>query len=332
MFQDMGTSMTTPKIIVTRHLPEEVEQRLKFQYDQVQLNVADTPMHSGALEEALRTADAVLLTAMDRFTADILSVEPLRARFLGNFGVGMDHIDLAAAKARGLVVTNTPEVLTEATADLAMTLILMVARRTGEGERYVRSGGWKGWRPTELLGSQVSGKYLGIVGMGRIGRAVAKRAALGFDMEIVYFDPKLPVRQSIGIDGARSCDSLEELLKLSDFVSLHCPGFSETHHLIGPTQFASMKTGAFLINAARGDVVDEIALVRALRSGKLAGAALDVYEKEPSVPRELVEMENVVLLPHLGSATRETRIGMGLRMLENLDAFFSGDPPRDRVV
>jgi lactate dehydrogenase-like 2-hydroxyacid dehydrogenase len=284
------------------------------------------------LQDALRTADALLCTVTDRLTAEVLSAEPLRARLLANFGVGFNHIDTAAAKARGLVVSNTPDVLTDATADLAMTLLLMVSRRAGEGERHVRCGAWTGWRPTHMMGTQVSGKVLGLVGMGRIARAVAQRAHQGFGMRIIFHDPYPPTPAQAAALGAEPRESLEQVLEEADFVSLHCPAMPETRHLMNRERLARMRRSAFLINTARGDVVDETALVEALSDGTIAGAGLDVYEREPQICPPLLTMENVVLLPHLGSATTETRVAMGQRALENLRLFFSGAPLRDRVV
>jgi lactate dehydrogenase-like 2-hydroxyacid dehydrogenase len=296
------------------------------------LNRDDRPLGPDGLQEALRTADALLCTVTDRLTADVLSAEPRRARLLANFGVGFNHIDTAAAKARGLAVSNTPDVLTEATADIAITLLLMASRRTGEGERHVRAGAWTGWRPTHMLGTQVSGKVLGLVGMGRIARAVARRAHHGFGMRVIFHDPYPPTPAEAAALGAEPRASLDEVLRESDFVSLHCPATPETRHLMNRERLKRMRPGAFLINTARGDVVDEAALVEALGNGTIAGAGLDVFEKEPQVSPALVAMENVVLLPHLGSATQETRIAMGMRALENLRLFFSGAPLRDRVV
>jgi lactate dehydrogenase-like 2-hydroxyacid dehydrogenase len=308
-----------------------VEQELRRDFD-ARLNSDDRPLGPDGLREALRSADALLCTVTDRLTSDILSAEPRRARMLANFGVGFNHIDTAAAKQAGLAVSNTPDVLTEATADIAMTLLLMVSRRTGEGERHVRSGAWTGWRPTHMLGSQVSGKVLGLVGMGRIARAVARRAHHGFGMRVIFHDPYPPSPTEAAALGAEPRDRLDDVLAESDFVSLHCPATPETRHLMNRERLGRMRRSAFLINTARGDVVDEAALVEALSQGTIAGAGLDVFEKEPQVSAPLISMENVVLLPHLGSATRETRVAMGMRALENLRLFFSGAPLRDRVV
>ena len=323
--------MTRPTVIVTRRLPVPVEERLAAQFD-ARLNRDDHPFTAAELQDALRGADALLPTVTDRLNAAVLATEPLRAKILANYGVGFNHIDVNVAKTRGLVVTNTPDVLTDDTADDAVMLMLMVARRAGEGERQVRAGAWTGWGPTHMLGTKVSGKTLGLVGLGRIGRAVARRAHHGFGMRVIFHDPYPPPPAVAAELGAEPKASVDEVLREADFVSLHSPATPETRHLIDARRLALMKRGAFLINTARGDIVDEAALVEALKRGTIAGAALDVFEREPLVPAELRTLENVVLLPHLGSATAETRAAMGLRALENLTAFFAGAPPRDRVV
>lgn len=323
--------MSKPKIIVTRRWPEEVEEQLTEFFD-AQLNHDDRPMSVNELQAALGSADALLPTVSDSINAEVLSAEPLRAKILGSYGVGFNHIDLEAAKARGLVVTNTPEVLTDCTADLAMTLMLMVARRAGEGERHVRSKAWPGWCPTHMIATKLTGKTLGLIGMGRIAKAVARRAHHGFGMKILFHDPYPPSPEEAQSLGAQACASIDEVLAQSDFISLHCPGGEETRRLINAERLATMKPHAFLINTARGDVVDEAALIEALKAGVIAGAGLDVYETEPRVSEELLSMENVVLLPHLGSASRETRVAMGLRVINNLKAFFAGETPPDSVV
>ncbi|MGH7546916.1 MAG: 2-hydroxyacid dehydrogenase [Gemmatimonadales bacterium] len=320
-----------PSVVVTRRLPAPVEEQLQYDFD-ARLNGDDHPFTAAELREALRSADAVVPTVSDRVTADVLAVEPLRAKILANFGVGYNHIDVEVAKTRGIVVTNTPDVLTDDTADDAVMLMLMVARRAGEGERHVRSGAWTGWRPTHMLGTRVSGKTLGLIGMGRIAKAVARRAHDGFAMRVIFHDPYPPPAEVVRQLGAEQKRSAEQVLREADFVSLHCPATPETRHLINAQRLALMKPTAFLINTARGDIVDEAALVAALKDHRIAGAALDVFEKEPQVHPELVSKENVVLLPHLGSATQETRLAMGLRALDNLQAFFAGTGPRDRVV
>lgn len=323
--------MSQPVVVVTRRLPGAVEEAVRREFD-ARLNREDRPLSSGELQAALRSADALLPTVTDKITSDVLSAEPLRTKMIANFGVGFNNIDVEAAKARGIAVSNTPDVLTEATADIAMTLMLMSARRSGEGERHVRSSHWTGWRPTHMLGRMVSGKTLGLIGMGRIARAVAQRAHHGFGMRVLYTDPYPPPPDIAKALGAEQRATIEEVLAQSDFVSLHCPATPETRHLMNSVRLAKMKPSAYLINTARGDVVDEAALVEALKKGWIAGAGLDVFEKEPQIAPALLAMENVVLLPHLGSATEETRIAMGMRALENLRLFFSGAPLRDRVA
>lgn len=323
--------MNKPKVIVTRRWPDEVETRLRDKFDAV-LNYDDAAMSLAQLQEAMRDADALLPTVTDQINAEVLGTPDRRARIVASYGVGYNHIDLEAAKAAGLTVTNTPEVLTDCTADIAMTLLLMAARRAGEGERHVRAGAWTGWRPTHMVATSVTGKTLGLIGMGRIARALAKRASQGFNMRIVFHDPYPPDDALLQRLNATVCESPEEVFRQADFVSLHCPGGNATHHLIGAAAFKAMQPGAFLINTARGDVVDEQALIEALQAGEIAGAGLDVFENEPRVSPELLKMENVVLLPHLGSASRETRVAMGMRVIENLEMFFAGDPPRDRLV
>ena len=313
------------KVLLSRVLPEPVIARLAAAH-KVAVRDSAEPMSPVEMVAALRRFDAVLPTLGDRFSAEIFAEAAagagIRARLLANFGVGYNHIDVAAARAHGLAVTNTPGVLTDATADLAMTLILMTARRAGEGERLLRAGGWAGWTPTQLLGAQVSGKRLGVVGMGRIGQAIARRGHFGFGMEVLYHN-----RSPKPVDfPARQVASLTALAAEADILVLAVPGGAATHHLIGPELFAAMKPTALFINIARGDVVDEAALIDALQAGQIAGAGLDVYEFEPEVPEALRQMENVTLLPHLGSATLETRTAMGLLAADNILALFAGRP------
>ena len=326
-----GMSVSKPKVIITRRWPEEAEARAREVFD-VQLNARDIAMSPDELQDCLRNADGVCPTVSDAIDAHVISATPLRCKILGNFGVGFNNIDVVSAKEASIVVCNTPAVLTDCTADLAMTLLLSVARRAGEGERHLRSWEWAGWRPTHMMGAKVTGKTLGLIGMGRIGRAVAYKAHRGFDMKIIFNDPYPPPREVVDDLSATAYDSIEEVLERSDFVSLHCPGGAETYHTINAERLARMKPSAFLVNSARGDVVDPKALIDALRSGAIAGAGLDVYEGEPAVPDELREMQNVVLLPHLGSATLETRVAMGLRAIANVKAFFDGAEPGDRVA
>jgi len=323
--------MSRPKIIVTRRWPEAVERKLSAEFD-VELNVEDAPMDKMALKDALTRADALFPTVTDRIDAEVLSTEPLRCKLIGNFGVGFNNIDVGAAKTRGIVVTNTPDVLTHATADLAMALLLAVARRVGEGERHLRDEAWTGWRPTHMMGAQVTGKTLGLIGIGRIGGAVAKKASHGFDMKVQAYDPFPPPADRLAELGVTLVDSPDRIFETCDFVSLHCPATPENRHLVNAERLSSMKSGAFLINTARGDIVDEAALVDALSNGKIKGAGLDVFEQEPNVTKALLPMENVVLLPHLGSATTETREAMGFRVMDNALAFFSNKEPSDRVA
>jgi lactate dehydrogenase-like 2-hydroxyacid dehydrogenase len=323
--------MAKPKAIVTRRWPKEVEEKLAELFD-VELSRDDHPMSVAELQNALRNADIVMPTVSDKITAEVLSAEPLRCKILGNFGVGFNHVDLQAAKARGIAVTNTPAVLTDCTADIAMTLLLMAARRAGEGERHVRTKAWTGWRPTHMMGTKVTGKTLGLLGLGRIGKAVAKRAHHGFDMPVLFHDPYPPGAEELKALGATQCSSIEDVLEKADFVSLHCPATPETRHLIDAERLKRMKRSAILINTARGDVVDEKALIKALQEGTIAAAGLDVYEWEPKVSEELLTLDNVVLFPHLGSASRETRVAMGMRVIDNVTAFLAGKTPGDRVA
>ena len=324
--------MNSRKIIVTRRWPSVVEKELEQMCDEVHLNEADRPMAKDELKHALRNADCVLPTVTDPFDADVLGITDMRCKFLGNFGVGFNHIDLDAARSAGLVVTNTPEVLTDCTADIAMVLLLAVARRIGEGERHVRARAWEGWRPTHMVGTKVTGKTLGLIGFGRIAQAVAQKAHFGFGMKIIYTDPFDIFAKVTQKYNAERCDSIEALLPKADFVSLHCPGGKQTYHMINKERLDLMKPSAYLINTARGDVIDNHALITALDDKHIAGAGLDVYEGEPNLDPGFLKLENVVLLPHLGSASAETRIAMGRRVLENLKAWLAGKEPGDRVA
>ena len=323
--------MTKPVAIVTRKWPRENEDRLKELFD-VTLNESDKPFTAEELKSALQNCDVLMPTVTDKITADILSVENRRANMIGNFGVGFNHIDINAAKEQGITVSNTPSVLTDCTADIAMSLLLMVARRVGQGERELRSDNWTGWRPTHLLGTKVTGKKLGVIGFGRIGQAVAKRAHFGFGMDIRYWDPyDIPADVTKKFN-ATKLDTIEDVCKECDFVSINCPATKETFHLMNEERFKLMKKSAFIINTARGDIIDEKALVNALINKEIAGAALDVFETEPNLPSELKTMENVVSFPHLGSATIETRVAMGNTAIDNTLAFFAGTELPNKVV
>ena len=324
--------MSKPKVILTRKWPDEAEKKAKELFDAV-LNEDDHKMSIEELKEAMCNADALCPTVSDfQINSDVFGVENLKCKIVANFGVGYNNIDTNAAKEAGIVVTNTPDVLTDCTADIAMVLLLSVARRIGEGERLVRNKEWSGWCPTHMLSTKVTGKKLGFIGFGRIAQAVAQKAHLGFGMQISFYDPYPPSDEIVKKFSATKFNVLEDVLKDSDFVTLHCPGGGENTNLLNNDRFALMKNSAFLINTARGDVVDENALVQALKNNVIAGAGLDVYAKEPTVTEELLGMDNVVLIPHLGSATTETRVAMGLRSLENVKAFFDGKEPGDRVA
>lgn len=319
------------KVIVTRRWPLAVETALSNKYDAV-LNLHDEPFSPAQLQEALTNADAVLTTVTDKLDAGTINHSDVSAEIIGNYGVGFSHIDIDAAKAKNIVVTNTPDVLSECTADLALTLMLMVCRRAGEGERELRAGKWSGWRPTHMIGSKLTGKTLGIIGFGRIGRETAKRAHAGFGMPILAFNRSAIDKTLLAEVNAEQVESIETLLSRADIISLHCPGGDANTHLIDKQKLSLMKESAFIINTARGEVIDEQALIEALQNNRIAGAGLDVYEKEPTLYDGLKQLDNAVLLPHLGSATAETREGMGFRVLQNIDAFFNGTAPPDRVA
>ncbi|AZB57280.1 D-glycerate dehydrogenase [Cereibacter sphaeroides] len=309
------------KLLITRPLPDRILEAARARFE-VTVRNSTKPLSPEELRRALAEHDAVLPTLGDLFRAEVFADVPQpRARILANFGVGTNHIDTAAATSAGIAVTNTPGAVTDATADIALTLMLMTARRAGEGERLVRRGAWEGWHPTQMLGLHMTGKRLGILGMGRIGKAIARRAHHGFGMEITFFnrspvaDPGVPARQ-VGL--AEALDA--------DIVVVAVPATPATHHLVDAAALSQMRPGAILVNIARGDIVDETALIAALAEGRLAGAGLDVYEFEPEVPAALRAMENVTLLPHLGTAALEVREGMGLMAVENLLAFADGRP------
>jgi glyoxylate reductase len=323
--------MTKPKILVSRRWPEAVETAMVEKYD-VTFNIKDKPLSTNEFKDALSIYDAILPTVTDKISSEVFKVKNPRTKIFGNYGVGFSHIDIPAAKAAGITVSNTPDVLSDCTADITLTLMLMAARRAGEGEREVRSGNWEGWRPRHLIGTRITGKTLGIIGFGRIGREVAKRAHFGFGMKIVVQN-----RSKIGNDilirtNAHQVDNIDELLETSDFISLHCPGGDDNHHLISTKQFKKMKNSAILINTARGEVVDDNALILALKSKEISAVGLDVFNNEPNINPELMKFENAILLPHLGSATQETREAMGFRVLDNIADFFEGKVPRDKVA
>ena len=323
--------MAKPSVLVTRRWPEAVEAQLARDYE-VTLNRRDQPLSASDFRDAIGRFDAVLPTVTDKIGAEALDVRKPQTRIIGNYGVGYSHIDENSVRQLGVTVTNTPDVLSECTADIAMTLMLMVARRAGEGEREVRAGQWTGWRPTHLIGTKVSGKTLGIIGFGRIGQEMAKRAHHGFGMKIVVQNRSAVAPEILARFNATQVDRVEDLLPQCDFVSLHCPGGAANRHLINSRRLDLMKPDAFLINTARGEVIDEFALTQALMFDTIGGAALDVFDGEPRIAQDLLQCDNLVMLPHLGSATREAREAMGFRVLDNLNDFFEGRTPRDRVI
>ena len=323
--------MNKPKVFITRRWPASVEEKLRNLYD-VTLNETDRPLTADEFKAALQQYDAVCPTVCDSFPTEVLNVEDKRCKILANFGVGYNHIDIPAAKANELIVTNTPDVLTQSTADIAMTLLLMTARRGAEGDRLVRAKKWTGWCPTHMLSSNVTGATLGLIGFGRIGQAMARKAHHGFDMNIIYYNPSAANEYVTQDLQAKRCNTVEEVLAQADFVSLHCPAGANTKHLINAQTLKLMKLSAHLINTARGDVVDSVALCEALKNKQIAGAGLDVYENEPHIYEGFLALENVELLPHLGSATLETRTAMGEKVLANLAAYFAGDTLPDRVA
>lgn len=319
-----------PRILLTRRWTTEVEQYLARHFD-VTLNEGDVPLDAAALRAAMGQFDALCPTVTDRIDRNVLSAPDRRVRLIGNFGVGFNHIDIEAAREFGISVSNTPDVLTDTTADLAILLMLMATRRAGEGERELRAGKWTGWRPTHMMGQSLAGKTLGLIGFGRIAQSTARKARLGLGMKIAYNSRRRASQAIEAEHEAAFIDSVDELVATCDVISLHCPGGPATHHLISAERLRRMKRSAVLINTARGPVVDEAALVEALSQKRIAGAGLDVYEEEPRVHPGLLALDNVVLLPHLGSATQETRTDMGMRVAQNLEAFFAGRPLRDPV-
>jgi lactate dehydrogenase-like 2-hydroxyacid dehydrogenase len=317
-----------PVVLVTRKLPQAVEDRLRRDY-QPRLNSDDRLYSSDALIESAAGADAIIPCHTERFSAEVIGRLPQSVRIIANFSVGYDHVDVEAAKRRGLVVTNTPEVLSDATAELTILLMLGAARRASEGERLVRTRAWRDWSPSFMVGTQVTGKRLGIVGLGRVGQVTARRAR-GFDMAIHYHDvQRLPAAQE---QGAMYHPTPEDLMPHCDFLAFHCVSTPQTRKMLNAERIVLLPDGAIVVNASRGAVIDDDALIAALKSGKVAAAGLDVYNNEPDIHPEYRELPNTFLMPHIGSATKETRDAMGFRALDNLDAFFAGRAPRDRVA
>ncbi len=319
-----------PKVIVTRELTDGVMTRMEDLFDTV-LNRTDSALSRAELEHAVTQTDVLVPTITDVIDAALIEKASSRLKLIANFGVGVDHIDLHAARARGIMITNTPGVLTEDTADMAMALILSVPRHLGEGEKLIRSGDWDGWKPSGMLGHRVNGKTLGIVGMGRIGRAVARRAR-GFGIKILYHNRhRLPPEAESALDATYVAD-LGDMMEHADIISINCPHTQDTHHLINASQLQRMRPDAYLVNTARGDVVDENALIEALEAGKIAGAGLDVFAHEPAIDPRLLTLPNTVLLPHMGSATYEGRAAMGEKVIANIRAWVDGHRPPDQVL
>jgi glyoxylate reductase len=319
-----------PLVVVTRKLPDAIETRMMELFD-VRLNLTDEPFTPERLIEAVRIADVLVPTVTDRVTAAIINNAAERLKLIANYGTGVDHIDLKCARERGITVSNTPDVLTEDTADMTMALMLAVPRRLTEGERILRSGKWTGWGPTWMLGHRVSGKRLGIVGMGRIGQAVARRAR-AFNMSVHYHN-----RRRVDLDLEAELDatyheSLDQMIARMDVITVHCPHTPATYHLLSARRLKLMRPHAYIVNTARGEIIDEVAMVRMLRAKEIAGAGLDVYENEPAVNPKLLAMDNVVLLPHMGSATHEGRIDMGQRVMINIQSWIDGHQPPNRVL
>ena len=318
-----------PVVVVTRRLPRDIETRMMELFE-ARLNASDAAMSAKQIVDACEGAQVLVPTVTDRLNAGLFDELPFSLKLIANFGVGVNHIDLEAAAARKIVVTNTPGVLTDDTADMAACLLLAAPRRLVEGERLIRSGNWNGWAPTFMIGHRISAKRLGIIGMGRIGQALARRVQ-GFGMTVHYHN-----RRRLHEDIERELeatywDDLDQMLAHMDFISINCPHTKETHHLLNADRLALLKPHAFVVNTARGEIIDEAALAQMLAEGKIAGAGLDVYEREPAIEPALLELDNVVLAPHLGSATREGRIAMGEKVIVNIKSFVDDHRPPDRV-
>ncbi|MCK5274365.1 MAG: D-glycerate dehydrogenase [Alphaproteobacteria bacterium] len=319
-----------PLVIVTRKLPDVIETRLMELFE-TQLNLDDKPMSQTELVKAVQEADVLVPTVTDSIDAGVLSQAGENLRLIASFGTGVDHIDLATARTRGITITNTPGVLTEDTADMTMALILAVPRRLTEGERLLRSGAWTGWSPTSMLGHRIWGKRLGIVGMGRIGSAVARRAR-GFGLSVHYHNRRRVQEEVEQELEATYWDSLDQMLAHMDIVSVNCPHTPATFHLLSGRRLKLLRPHAYIVNTSRGEVIDENSLARALESGDIAGAGLDVFEHEPAVNPKLLKLDNVVLMPHMGSATVEGRVDMGEKVIINIKTFADGHNPPDRVI
>jgi glyoxylate reductase len=318
------------KVVVTRKLPDPVETRMRELFD-TELNIEDTPLSGAALAAAMSRADVLVPTITDRIDQKVIAAAGERLKLIANFGAGVDHIDVTAATDRGLTVTNTPGVLTDDTADLTMGLIMAVSRRVVEGAEVIRDGGFHGWSPTWMLGRRIGGKRLGIIGMGRIGQALARRAR-AFGLSIHYHNRKpVPARIAEELE-ATYWESLDQMLARMDFISVNCPHTPATYHLLSARRLKLIRPHAILINTARGEIIDEASLATMLQAGEIAGAGLDVFEHEPAVNPKLLKLPNVVLLPHMSSATIEGRVDMGEKVIVNIRTWMDGHKPPDRVI
>ena len=326
----MTPSSTKPLVFVTRRLPDQIQARMMELFD-TRLNDSDTPLSHGELIEAVQRADVFVPTVTDAIDREVIAAAGDQLKLIASFGTGVDHVDLAAAKERNILVTNTPGVLTEDTADMAMALLLAAPRRLSEGDRLVRGGDWQGWAPTSMLGQRIWGKRLGIIGMGRIGQAVARRA-LGFGLTIHYHNRKRVHAEIEEELDATWWESLDQMLAHMDLITIHCPSTPATFHLLSARRLKLIRPTSYVVNTSRGHAIDEAALATLLEQGSIAGAGLDVYENEPAINAKLLKLDNVVLLPHMSSATVEGRLDMGEKVLINIQTWADGHMPPDRVI
>ena len=326
----MPPSSKKPLVFITRRLPDQIQARMMELFD-TRLNESDTPLSHGALIEAVQSADVVVPTVTDSIDRKVIAAAGPQLKLIASFGTGVDHVDLAAAKERDILVTNTPGVLTEDTADMAMALLLAAPRRLTEGDRLVRGGDWHGWAPTSMLGQRIWGKRLGIIGMGRIGQAVARRA-LGFGLTIHYHNRKRVHAEIEEELDATWWESLDQMLAHMDLITIHCPSTPATFHLLSARRLKLIRPTSYIVNTSRGHAIDEAALAALLEQGSIAGAGLDVYENEPTINAKLLTLDNVILLPHMSSATVEGRLDMGAKVLINIQTWADGHMPPDRVI
>ena len=326
----MPPSSKKPLVFITRRLPDQAQARMMELFD-TRLNESDTPLSQSELIEAVHIADVIVPTVTDSIDRKVIAAAGPQLKLIASFGTGVDHVDLAAAKERDILVTNTPGVLTEDTADMAMALLLAAPRRLTEGDRLVRDGSWQGWAPTSMLGQRIWGKRLGIIGMGRIGQAVARRA-LGFGLTVHYHNRKRVHAEIEEELDATWWESLDQMLAHMDLITIHCPSTPATFHLLSARRLKLIRPTSYIVNTSRGHAIDEAALAVLLEQGSIAGAGLDVYENEPAINAKLLKLDNVVLLPHMSSATVEGRLDMGAKVLINIQTWADGHMPPDRVI